>query len=632
MLQKLRENTQGWIAWLIVIILIIPFAFWGISQYADTGATTVAATVNGEDITIAEVEQGYQQRYNQLAQLLGDQMSPDLINAQALRMDVLEQIILRELVEQQVRELGFRPSNEELKDSIRNIEAFQVDGQFDAEQYRRALAYAGYTNPQVFENSQRRDLAIQQLQRGLSESAFATPLMAAFDIALRDQGRMHEAVQIPASRFRAEIEIADADVSEYYESHSDQYLTRETVDIEYVTLSKAAFATADEVDEAQLREYYDQQMSDYASQEQRRARHILIEGDDEAALQKANEILARIKGGESFEALAREYSADTISAEEGGDLGFVERGQLVGPFEDTLFSMAAGETSEPVLTDFGYHLIRLDEIRAPEMPAFEEVREQLAADYLAEQSENAFEDAVQQLTEIVYEDAGSLGGAADEFDLTIQSVKGVARDAGMEIAANADVRSAIFSESVLEERNNSRPLRVGEDEVVVLRVVERYPAEPKPMAEVADEIRQLLVNQRASEQARELAETVHARALAGESLAAIAEELKLEYRPAAVTLRGTPDVTPAFLESLFAAPYPTEEAPVIEVTDTNSTDFAVFRLIDVKPGEFATLTATEQQARIEQLQRRQANTDIQAYLRELRESADVRIFENNIQQ
>lgn len=630
MLQNIRENVTGWVAWLIIILLTIPFAFWGINQYFDTNAPQVAAEVNGTEISVRAVEQAYQQRYNELAEMLGEQMSPDLINAQALRMDVLQQMIMRELIQQKVQEQGYRPSLEALRAHIRGMQAFQVEGEFSPTQYRQTLNYSNVT-PAAFEQAQRRNLSLEQMQRAMTGSSFATPVEAAFQVALREQGRIHSDVMVPASRFLDSVEVSDEEIATYYEENTGSFLTEESADVAYVVLDKQDFAADEEVSEQQLRDFYQRQLDQYASQEQRRASHILIEGGDEESLQKAQEIHKRITEGESFAKLAEEFSADTISAEEGGDLGLVQRGQLVGNFEDALFSMEEGEVSEPVKTEFGYHIIKLDEIKAPAAPEFEEVRDELVADYKKQAAEQEFQDAVQQLTDITYADSGSLASAADELGLEIKTIESVTRRNGEGLAANDKVRNAVFSATVLQDRMNSDPITLDDGRVVVLRIAEHHPAEPKPLVTVADDIREILKRQKASEDAKALAESIQERAAAGENLAAIATDLNLPFRGERKTLRSSSTLSTNYTSALFAAEYPGEN-PVIDQTQVNGTDFVVFRLTAVEPGRFAELTNSEQQSRIQQLASRTTNVELQAYMRELRDSADVQVFEKNLEQ
>ncbi|HEX7046835.1 MAG TPA: SurA N-terminal domain-containing protein [Gammaproteobacteria bacterium] len=623
MLQSIRENIKGVGAWIIVLFLCVPFAFWGISQYFDTNASTSAATVNGEEISDFALEQAYQQRYRQLLQAFGDQLPADLINEQALRSEQLNQLIMEELLRQKMRDAGYRASDEQLRERILSVPAFQENGKFSPELYRQTLSAAG-RSPTTFEALLRRDLALEQLQQGVVASEFATPREAAIVMAIEEQGRRHSAVIVPDESFTDAVEITNDDVADYYESNKMRFLTEETVDAAYVELTKDRFAGQIEVSDETLRELYSSRADRYASQEQRAASHILIAGDDEAARAKAEAVLERIQSGEDFAAVAAEVSDDTVSAEEGGSLGLIQRGQLEGAFEEALFSMQEGEISGPVQTDFGFHIIRLDDIKAPELPAFEEIRDELAADYQAEQAQERFEEAVRQLADAAFRDDGSLGTAAEELDLEIQEITDVKRNAGPGLAQNAEVREALFSDSVLKDGLNSDPIQLSDEHVVVVRVTDHQPAEPKPLAAVEDQVRQQLRAERATEMARAKANEILERARAGESLADIAATEEFTFRDESVTYRQTPDISAAYAEALFSAEYPVD-GPTLAMTPVENNDFVVFQLSEVLPGNFAGLTASEQETRQRTLGQREASVATAAYLAEMRESADVTV-------
>lgn len=621
MLQSIRENIKGVGAWIIVLFLCVPFAFWGISQYFDTTAGSAAATVNGEDISTFQLEQAYQQRYQELLRAFGDRLPPNLINEQALRREQLDQLIFQELLRQRMLDQGYRASDEQVRDQIRSIPAFQENGEFSAERYRQALTMAG-RSPTAFEALLRRDIALRQLQQGVTESEFATPRETALMMALEEQGRRHSAVIVPDDAFAEKVEITDADVAAYYEDNQSRFLTQEAVDAAYVELTRDKFTDTVEVSDDVLRAVYDDRADEYASQEQRAASHILIEGDSAEARAEAQAVLERIEAGEDFATVAREVSDDPVSAEDGGSLGDIQRGQLEGPFEEALFAMEEGEVRGPVQTDFGFHVIRLDDVKAPELPAFESIRDQLAADYRAEQARSAFDDAVQRLADAAFRDEGSLATAAEELELVVQEVDGVTRSVGPGIAANATVREALFSSAVLEEGRNSDPIQLSDEQVVVVRVVDHQPATPRPLAEVEAQVRQQLRAERATELARQAAESILERVRAGEALADVAASENLTFRDEGVTYRRTPDISAQHAEALFTAEYPVD-GPTYGMTAVENNDFVVFRLSEVLPGDYAGLTNSEQEARQRNLRQQEASAATAAYLAEMRDRADI---------
>lgn len=629
MLQRIREKTTGWIAWFVIIFLSIPFAFWGINQYFTDSSGGVVAEVNGTEIPLALLDRAYQSRYNELVQMFGDRLPPELINENALRREQLERLVMEEILEQEARDLRLRVDNATLQQAISDIAAFQVEGRFSPERYRSMLAYNGRT-PAAFEAGYRLDLGLQQLQRGLVDSGFATEREVAHLVAIEDQARRHEAVSIPDEMFRSDIELSQEDIQAYYEANTDRFLTQEVVDLAYVELDRSNYAENVEVTEEELRAEYDQRASEFASQEERVASHILIEGDDQAAMDRAREILAKLEGGAEFAELARQYSDDPVSAEEGGSLGEIARGQLEGPFEDALFALEEGEVSDPVQTDFGVHLIRLDEIQAPELPAFEDIREQLAKDIRARRAADEFEADVQQLADITFSEDGTLVTAADELGLEIREIENVTRGSGQGLAQNEAIRNAAFSETVLKENRNSDPIRLDDDKrVVVLRVSEHQPPEPKPLADVEQQVRTQLLDERAREAAKAKAEGVLERVRGGEQLQAIAEAEGLIYRPPTVSVKSNPDISQRYAATLFTADYP-KDGVTHGMTAVEDRDYVVFNLLDVMPGDYADLTAVEREERLQAAEQQESSAELAAYLAELRSAADVTIFEKNL--
>lgn len=630
MLQSIRENIKGVGAWVIIIFLCIPFAFWGINQYFDTAAQSAAATVNGEEISSFEVEQAYQQRYQQLLEAFGDELPPGMINQQALRREQLDQLIIQELLRQKMQDLGYRASDEQVRRMLREVPAFQDNGRFSPELYRQALSMSG-RSPAAFEALIRRDIALQQLQEGVNGTAFATPREAALTVALEEQGRRHSSIMIPDDAFLDSVDITTEELQTFYEQNSERFLTQETVDLAYIELTLEQFAQNVDVSDEALREVYKSRADQYASQEERQVRHILIEGDDETARAEAETALQRIRDGEDFAAVAAEVSDDPVSAEEGGDLGLIQRGQLEGPFEDALFAMEEGEVAGPVQTDFGFHIIKLEDIKAPGLPEFDEIRDELASDYREQLAEDAFNDAVQRLADATFRDEGSLESAASELDVEVQTVENVTRAHGDEVAANPAVREAAFSETVLNEGINSDPIQLGPERVAVVRVVDHEPAEPKPLAEVEEQVREQLRSERATAMAREKAEAVLERARGGESLADIAQTEGLVYRDESLTYRQTPDIGPGYAQALFSADYPSE-SPTLAMTSVENNDFVVFKLVEVVPGDYANLTASERESRLRSVRQRMASATTAAYIAEMRNSADVVIREDNLEQ
>ena len=331
MLQKIREKITGWVAGIILAVLAFVFAVWGI----DIGFSnqSVAAVVNGDKIPIAPVRQAIQNQMSQFQQAYGAEV-PELVERQ-VRDSVIEGFVRNRLLVQRIRDEGYRVSDEAVAESVRQIPVFQVGGQFSLDAYRAMLANVGYS-PTAFEAEQRQNMEIQQLQDGILGSAFITPLELDQRIRIEREQRELSWVTASAEKFRGQVEITDEQIQEDYAANPDRHMSEEAVDVVYLEVSLADIADAIEVTERDLRAFYESEVQRdpdmYRTPEQRRARHILVsvedDGDREAALAEANALAARVRGGEDFAEVARAESDDSGSANLGGDLDWVEPGDL----------------------------------------------------------------------------------------------------------------------------------------------------------------------------------------------------------------------------------------------------------------------------------------------------------------
>lgn len=640
MLQSIREHTSGWIAGLIIALLIIPFAFWGVGDYFGIIATNYVAKVNGQEIAAAQFQQEYQQTYNrqiqQFRQFLGEQFDPDMINQEQLRREVLDRMINRVLLEQQVRELGYAVNDAQILEAVQSYPQFQENGRFSVERYKTQLSYSGMT-PALFESYLGRQLLMEQLNQAVAGTAFVTEDTLAAAVALRNQQRELAWLVVPAERFLGSVEVSDEEVQQYYADNQDRFLTEERVSLRYLELDGREMAAQVEVTEEALRNFYEQRTAAVRQQAERKASHILIavEGDSEeawqAAMEKARELRQQLAEGADFAELARRHSDDPGSAEQGGDLSWVARGMMVQPFEEALFALEnKGEVSEPVRTSYGVHLIRLEGVRAPDVPSFEAQREQLEEQYRQDQIMQSFQDKAAKLAELTYANPDTLEPAAGELGLEIREVQGVTRDAGTGIAANPAVRQAAFKPELIKERINSDPVELGENRVVVFRISEHLPPQPRPLAEVRDEILRILKRRkaetRAEARAAELAEAVRQ----GRSLPVLAAEHGLQHSPARFVQRGAPNLPPALGEAAFSAPAPAAGEAVVRSVALRNGDQAVFRLTAVRPGELSALSEEERTAWRRELAARAGATQFRAYVEELRRRADILINEENL--
>ncbi|MCG8435989.1 MAG: SurA N-terminal domain-containing protein [Gammaproteobacteria bacterium] len=609
MLQSIRDNIQGWLAWVIIIFLTIPFALWGVNQYFDVVGENFIAKVGDVEIPVLEYREAYQSRYQQLQQLYGERFRPELIDESQLSEETIDLLVRTELLNQQVQREGYRIADEKIVEQIRDVPAFQANGEFSQEVYRVQLSYRGMT-PTAFEERLRKALELDQLQDAIRRTEFVVPEQVADSVALREQRRQFSNLSVPVSRFLDDVVVDDAEISAYYEENPSLFMTEEKVTLQYIELTAADFDTDIEMTEELLRERYQQEADQYLDQEQRLARHILFTADDEdaeaEALSAAAEVVQKLAAGADFAELAGEYSQDGGSAAEGGSLGWITRGMLVGPFEEELFAMQEGDVSEPVKTDFGYHIIRLDQIKAPQPRPFEDIRDQLADTLRAEMTEQRFYDRATELADLAFANPDSLELASNTLEMEIHTIPDVTRLFGSGIATNPAVRQAVFDETLLAEGLNSDLIEIGENHVAVVRAAEHILPQQKALDEVREEIGDRLEREAAETKAQELADSIADRARVGESLEELAGEFELPFTASRPATRNESGIPFDLLREVFKAKSPADGISTVEVVNVGANEFAVFQLDTVTKGEVGNLTEAERDARTRDLSRRAA--------------------------
>lgn len=633
MLQFIRNNTKGVVAWIIVILLIIPFALWGVNEYFSGGSgDVVVAKVGDRDIQLREFQSLYQRELAIRRQLSPANFDP---SDPTIRRDVIDRLVNSETMSQTAFKAGFRVSDERLGQQIRAMREFQTNGRFDAELYDRLLRISGITRAQ-FEENLRRDLMMEQLIIGISETALLTGHELDRWLRLSEQQRRFGYLQLQAADFLGLVEVSEDEIGQYYRDNLDSFAVPERVRAEYVELSLPGLRDEIHVDDEQLMRMYEEQASTFVVGEERRVRHILLEFDQdepeaaEEALGLANELRARIDAGESFADLAREYSADSGSATSGGDLGFIARGLMTGPFEDVAFALAAGETSAPVRTTFGIHLIRVDQIRPGTSRSFAEVRDLLEDEYRRGRADEQFFELTERLADLTFEHPDSLAIAAEELGLEILETDYLSRDRGAGIAEDDRFRQAAFMTDVFEAGNNSPVIELSQQRVVVLRIKDRQPASHSSLEEVRASISRELRARGAARLAEEEGRRLVERVSAGEGIAAVAAEHNLTWRGEVLARRDDPLLPLDVLDAVFGMQRPDADGARLEGIQLMSGDFAIVALQEVIDGDPATLASDERNFESQNIveQMRQRETD--SMLRALKDRLSVRIFEDRL--
>ncbi|WPC03328.1 SurA N-terminal domain-containing protein [Pseudomonas benzenivorans] len=621
MLQNIRDNSQGWIAKTIIGLIVVLLALTGVEAvFTSTSNSQNAAEVNGEKVSLSQLGQAVEMQRRQLLQQLGKDFDASLLDEKLLRESALNGLIERTLLLQAAADADFAFSEQALDQLILQTPEFQVDGKFNADRFDQVIRQLGYSRLQ-FRQMLAQEMLIGQLRAGLAGSGFVTDAQVEAFARLEQQTRDFATLRVPADT--AAVQLSDDDVKAYYEAQASQFMSPEQVVLEYLELKKDAFFDQVEVADEDLQSAYQSEIANLA--EQRRAAHILIEVSDAVdegqAKAKIDEVQKRLQQGEEFAALAKELSEDPGSATEGGDLGYAGQGVYDPAFEEALYALGEGEVSAPVRSEFGWHLIKLLGVQAPEVPSFDSLKDKLVRDLKAQRVEQRFVEVAKQLEDLAFE-SSDLAQPAQELGLEVKTTDAFGREGGEGLAANRQVIQAAFSAEVLEDGNNSATIELDPNTVVVVRVKEHRKPEQLALEQVADSIRGHLTRVRASEAAKAKGEELLTALRDGKTPA----EQTQEWQPVEAATRSHEGVEPVVLQALFRMPKPSDSGqPSFAGVGLDSGDFVVIRLNGVSEPQEA--LAEEEKAMYRRfLASRSGQQDFAAFRKQLEAQADIERF------
>ncbi|MEN8206139.1 MAG: SurA N-terminal domain-containing protein [Pseudomonadota bacterium] len=632
MLLAIRERVMGVVGWIILGILFVAFAFFGLNSYLQSSATNYAAAVNDEEITLDRHRQAYQQLRTRMADMLGDNFDAAQLNEDILKANALQQLINEELVLQAASKEGFAASNQQVAARINAIDAFKEDGVFSKTLYERLLGYQGM-RPADFEHNLKLEIITNQYRDGIRRTAAATAAGLSRAYMLEGQQRRFNYIVLPLQSFSEQLEITDQDIEDYYNAHRDAFMSPERVKVQYLELDVSTLDPGIEVDEQAVQALYDEQSLKYVIPEERHARHILIrllpdadETATAAALEKAQGIAARLDAGESFEDLAKELSDDPGSAANGGDLGFFGRGMMAPEFEDSVFQLQKNERSQPVKSPFGFHIIELVEIKPEVATPLADVRDTLVDQLLAEERANIFYERSEALSSITFEQPDSLQGAADALELDIKESDWISRRGGTGIAENSAIIETAFSEDVLLNGNNSATVEIAPDHVVVVRILEHQEAAQQPLEEVRADVEQLTRDAQARALAEARGKEILASLSTGETtLEASAETDKVTLNSTELIQRNASEPALEIVSAAFALKAPEEGETAYEGLATRSGDYVIIALEQVKDGNFPDLPEAARKQASRSLSRVLGEAEMAVVMTTLEDQAVIQI-------
>lgn len=617
MLQNIRDNSQGWIAKTIIGVIVVLMALTGFDAIIQsTSNSQNAADVNGEKITQSSLNAAVDMQRRQLIQQFGKDFDASLLDDKLLRQASLDSLVDRTLLLQGAKEAGMGFSDASLDQLILQTPAFQVDGKFNAARFDQILQQQGMGRME-FRERLKQDVLVSQLQASLAASNFVTDAELENFVRLDKQTRDFASQTIHIDT--KSVDISDDELKVYYDEHKDQYMSPEQVVVEYVELRKESFFAQAEASDEELQALYQKEIANLA--EQRRAAHILLEVNDklsdEQAKAKLAEVAERLKQGEDFAKLAEEVSQDPGSASNGGDLGFAGPGVYDPEFEKSLYALKKDEVSAPVRSSFGWHLIKLLDVQAPEVPSFDSLKAKLEREVKAQQVEQRFVEAAKELEEASFE-ASDLAQPAQELGLQVQTSGAFGREGGEGVAANRQIVQAAFSPEVLEDGANSGAIELDPDTTLVLRVKEHKKPTLLPLEEVSAGIRDTLSRKKASEAAKAEGEALLVQLRDGGASGK-------DWKVVEAATRSQEGVEPEVLQALFRMAKPEDGKSSFAGLTLNNGDYVVLRLDGVGQAK-AELSAEEKTSYRRFLASRAGQQDFAAYREQLKESADIERF------
>ena len=631
MLQSIRDGIKGWLSTVIIGIIVVPFAFWGVTSYFSGGGEVTVAKVGDGEISQRAFQRSYQSRYQAEQRRLGD--AADQIDERALKFSVLENMVSTESLTQHVLDDGYDVADAQLLTALQENPYLQENGRFSETRYGQFLAAVGM-DAVSYEASLRRSLRVGQLQSGVTESMPVTDAELERLWKLQNQERTIAAATIDLAALAKKSKVTDDAIKAWYEEHAENYWSEEQIRVDYVELNVADLSSRVAVSEDELNARYEEDKGRYITPEQRRASHILISsGDDaDAAKTELEALKARIEAGESFADLAKEHSDDPGSATAGGDLGMVGRGVMVKSFEEALFALAeTGDISDLVETQFGFHLIRLDEIQAEQGRSFDDTRLEIETVLREEKAEELYSELLDQLSEMAYETPDNLTDVAAALELEVRTSGWFSRETGSGISAEPAVRKAAFGNVVAQDDENSELIEVGDNTAIVLRKNDYRASTQKPLADVREQIKTQLGVELAIQKSLQMTDAVLSAVEEGKSFAQAAKAQGLDVEDHGAIKRDSRLLGAAALQDAFSIERPKATKASVGTTvlaDGNVVIYAVSKVAE--PVADAAALEKDKVELKAQLKTFRGRAELFATLRDIREGTDVKLYPDRL--
>ena len=558
MMQFIRDRVKGLVAGAIILLLCLTFLLWGIESYISAARQIVVAKVNGEEIALQDYQAAYQRMRQRAQAEQGTGFDPDFWAEETTKRRALDMLVEERLLRQVAEDIRLRVSNAQLTEYFTAAEAFKQDGKFSPALFQQIAQSMGLTSAGL-EAQARSDLTVQQLRAGIALSAFSTRNEAVELAQLLDQRRdVGYATVQPAKPDT--VTVSDADLEAWYKEHEEEFRIPEKVDLEFLELKLDDLKAEIAVDDAALKAYYDNHKAQYTVQEERSANHVLVqlkpdasEADVEAAKAKALALREAILGGKAIEDVAKESSDDIGSRAEGGATGFFPKGVMAPEFEAAAFAMQKGDLSEPIKTQFGFHVIKLKDIRPGGTKPFAEARAEVEAAYRTEQAEAEFFERAEKFSDAVNEHPDSLAAAGEKVGLEAETSSRLTK-ADIEARFSSGLSGALWEPEVLKESLATMPVEIGSNRMVAGRVTHYEASRIPPLPEVRDEVLARVQDLRVREAAKTRGEAVLARLEKGEEPQAVMDAEQLQWTEVKAANRDSGELNRAVARAAFREP------------------------------------------------------------------------------
>ena len=627
MLETIREKFTGWIAALIIgaISIALVISFGNMNQ--TPLEQDVVITVNDREITLVDYREEYTNQLLQFQEVFGDEIPESL--EFTIQESATENLIMKTLLNDYVDAQGYRVSPEYVAELITTNPNFQLGEGFNRENYQAILSSQGVSQSK-YENDLRIELQINQLRRGLIESSFITPSEFRRFVELQMEERDGQYLLIPSSKFTDQVSLDKEVVSTFYTENITSFMTEEEIDVEFLSIDTEEIAQSIEFSTLDVEQYYKENIERFRSNEERKSSHILISFDDEviedAAQEQSKDILVRIKGGESFEELAQEFSDDSGSATNGGDLGWAEPGLFVSEFDQVLYALEIGEISDPVKTQFGYHIIRLDDVKEGRKKEFAEIEEELTDEYSQLLAEDRLYDLAEQLDDLALQAYNELDTVADRLALELNQISAITRNGSSFLNQQPELIDILFSSSSIEQSENT-PVYEFNNSIVVARVVNHRLPETKNFSEVEDEIVNLLTVQNSIEIANETAAQMLEELSSGKTLTELSDLYQLELKEFNELKRNDDALPGAVTDAVFATLTNKIDSNHYSTVATGE-EVYVFEVLQLNSGKLDNYNDQERDSGKIALAEQLGTYELASLTKELRENAEVEINPN----